>query len=265
MRFPLNFGRQHHATVGKVSASFVLTPMSTGSKWNSIMQKPIILIGCAFAIATLIGSVFAIATLREGQKQAFVGTDSSKATASIAATEIPCLENNDPAFNSTDPEILSYAQNWKNLTQITEEPHLMDPSVSHACGGDGLVFVDESETRQSRQSPNSEFRSNVHGDRFCDVFVSENAKEVIRSGEGEYPTGAVIVKTKFPDRSRKIVELFTVMRKMQPGYSPEHGNWEYSVIDAEAQHVLARGKITSCIQCHESYSMTDFVTRAYFE
>ena len=109
------------------------------------------------------------------------------------------------------------------------------------------------------------FRVDVHGGRFCDVFVTANALQTIRSAEGRYPPGTLIVKAKYPDGNRQKIELFTVMCKRAAGYSPDHGDWEYCVVDANAAHVLARGKIASCIRCHDDYASTDFVTRAYLK
>jgi len=144
-----------------------------------------------------------------------------------------------------DFALLSKVREFQSLSRVTDEPHEMHPQIAGACG---ISLV-----------------ADVHGQRFCDVFVTNDALQTIRSGKGSYAPGALIVKAKYPLSDRKNVELFTVMRKRNPGYSPEHGDWEYSVVDANARQVLARGKITSCIECHDSYTSTDFVTRKYMK
>ena len=74
-----------------------------------------------------------------------------------------------------------------------------------------------------------------------------------------------VVSIVLDNHSRPKIELFTVMRKMKVGYDSKHGDWEYSVIDAEATHVLARGHVESCVSCHDEYAKSDFVTRTYLK
>jgi hypothetical protein len=144
----------------------------------------------------------------------------------------------------SDNDILSQIDMIQELTRVTEKPHLMSPLVSLLC--------------------KDVYRTDVHGDRYYDVFLTENAVEAMQTGKGTYPTGSFVIKAKYPsqDRSSK-VELFTVMRKMSSGYAPEIGDWEFSVVNGDANQVLARGKIGSCIECHVSYADTDYVTRKY--
>lgn len=130
------------------------------------------------------------------------------------------------------------------LERITDEPFCMSPETVGAC----LIWG----------------HKDVHGRRYCDVFMTAEAIPTIRSGEGKYAEGTVIVKAKYPDQNRESkIELYTVMRKMPEGYAPDFGNWEFSVVDGDADYVLARGKISSCVECHMNYAATDFVTRTY--
>ena len=102
-----------------------------------------------------------------------------------------------------------------------------------------------------------------HGDFYCHVFVNEAGLDTMRTGQGQYPVGTVIVKQKFADDQGTETELFTVMRKMADGYDSENGNWEYSTVDRSAKNVLSRGRLESCINCHNAYEKTDYVTREY--
>jgi hypothetical protein len=52
---------------------------------------------------------------------------------------------------------------------------------------------------------------------------------------------------------------------MAAGYDPEHGDWEYAVLDGPNKRVLSRGRIDPCIECHRHYAETDFVTRSYLK
>lgn len=50
---------------------------------------------------------------------------------------------------------------------------------------------------------------------------------------------------------------------MTAPHDPDHGHWEYAVLNGKDKRVLARGRIESCIECHRNDASTDFVTRAY--
>ena len=103
----------------------------------------------------------------------------------------------------------------------------------------------------------------VHGSRYCEVYVTEQGLSSIQNGMDDYPVGTIIVKWKYQQKEGGPRELATVMRKMHKGYSNSHGDWEFSVVNGEATQVLARGKIESCMSCHDDYSSTGFVTREY--
>ena len=83
------------------------------------------------------------------------------------------------------------------------------------------------------------------------------------TGGGQYPTGSVIAKQKFSGASTQNIELYTLMKKMQPGFDPTNNDWEYSVVDGTGRKTIAVGRIESCIGCHSQYPGTDFVTREY--
>lgn len=102
-----------------------------------------------------------------------------------------------------------------------------------------------------------------HGGHWIHVFVSPEGTNAMISGTGSYPTGTIILKRKFADAQGKQPEFFTGMRKREKGYNPEMADWEFFILDAPATHVLARGRIESCMDCHTKYSATDFVSRRY--
>ncbi len=154
-------------------------------------------------------------------------------------------ESNDQA---DDGLLVATAKGVGKLDRITSHPVKMNPQVSTLC------------TAPAQARPQA-----PHGDYYCHVFITSGGANTIRSGEGNYPVGTVIVKQKFADAKGKSTELYTLMRKMEPGYDPEHSDWEYSVVNRKATQVLARGKIASCIECHQSYRETDFVTRVYLD
>lgn len=149
-----------------------------------------------------------------------------------------------------DPEPISSVVGTLNkLHRVTETPHPMADSTAKSC--------------------TISYNSNIHEGSgqpaYCHVYVSQHGREALVSGNGNYPTGTVIVKSKLKNDKSKEAILYTVMRKMSRGYDSEHGDWEYSVLDGPSGRILASGKIDSCIACHQEYSASDYVTRAYME
>ena len=133
------------------------------------------------------------------------------------------------------------------FSRMTSVPFLMDDLASKLCAPAVAV--------QDEHDP--------HAERYCHVYVNDIGKATLQSGNGRYPRGSVIVKQKYRDHQCTHTELFTLMRKVGNGYDQEHGDWEYAVVDGAAERVLSRGKIDSCIACHEDYQATDYVTRLY--
>lgn len=140
-------------------------------------------------------------------------------------------------------KFLSSLEQLDGFARVTETPFLMHAPSATQCVINTHV--------------------DVHGDRYCDVYISKNGEAAIRAGTAEYPVGTLVIKSKYPDKERSKIELYTVMRKMQKGYWPEHGDWEFSVIDSERKHVLARGRVESCANCHDAYSGSGYLTRSY--
>ena len=136
--------------------------------------------------------------------------------------------------------------NKVEIHRVTKTPFKMDPLTTTLCIGPGP---------QNKQGP--------HADCYCHVYVNEPALKPMKTGQGTYPEGSLIIKQKYTDLEGTKTELFTVMRKMPKGYDAENGDWEYSVINSTASKLLSRGRTDSCIQCHTEYESTDYVTRLY--
>ena len=148
-----------------------------------------------------------------------------------------------------DSKLSSDVTDLDSLHLVTEKPHRMFDITAALC-----------------RSPD-DFQHNVHEgfirSAYCNVYVNETAKNTMLTGKGVYPVDSLIVKSKLLDKDKPNIELYTVMRKMPMGYDPEHGDWEYSIIDGESKRVFAAGRIGSCIDCHAGYKDTDYVTRVY--
>ena len=148
------------------------------------------------------------------------------------------------------------------MTRVTDKPLSMDLEAAKLCR-----LPDPTELPEA----------NPHRGHYVHVYVTPGEEKKIRSGEGTYPVGTLIVKEKLPgpldseaDSGKKNrassafqPELFTVMLKREAGYNKECGDWEFMVVSGDARQVLARGKLDSCVECHKSHAKTDFVTQLY--
>ncbi len=130
------------------------------------------------------------------------------------------------------------------LHRVTDVPFKMDDVVAGRCDVNPKNF-------------------HAHSGYYCHVYVNDAGLETMKSGKGVYPVGSVIVKQKYSDEKATATELFTIMRKMKPGYDTAHGDWEYSIVDRTGKKELVSGRLEACIECHTPYAKTDYVTRVY--
>lgn len=144
----------------------------------------------------------------------------------------------------------------EKLTRVTGKPHVMAPVVASLCANMSADSTDLlAQSAKSQASP--------HKGKYFHVYMTDSGVGIIKNGKGVYPEGTVIVKEKFSDSTAKTTELFTVMVKRQKGFNPDGGDWEYFVISGDAKKITQRGKIESCMNCHDSYQDSDYVTRNY--
>lgn len=132
------------------------------------------------------------------------------------------------------------------LATVTPTPVYMDSAVAALCADAQMVLAVEA----------------PHEGRYIRVYISPNAKQTLLDGKGTYPVGTLIVKEKCRDKEFQHTELFTAMLKREVGYNPAAGDWEFLVLDREAR-LSANGKIDSCMECHQRFQQTDYVSRVY--
>jgi hypothetical protein len=104
-----------------------------------------------------------------------------------------------------------------------------------------------------------------HGSHWIDVFVTPGGTNAMMTGKGTYPEGTMILKQKYSDEKATETEFFTGMLKREEGYNPDAGDWEFFMLNASGTMVTARGRIESCVECHQKYAATDFVARDYLK
>jgi hypothetical protein len=152
-----------------------------------------------------------------------------------------------PGASSAPPSLNWYALHSSDLVKVTKTPLKMNPVVATFCVSNpyrGPSIHDQTE-------------------KFFDVYVSNTGASTIQTGHGVYPEGTVIIKQKYSDPEGKTTELYTGMIKRAKGYNPQGGDWEYFVVSGDGRNVTQSGALVSCMQCHQSYAASDYVTRTY--
>ncbi len=97
------------------------------------------------------------------------------------------------------------------------------------------------------------------------IYMNKLAAEAFGTNAAVFPVGAVIVKQKtmggYFDKNRKLVHDAGTevggMVKRSSGYDPGHGDWEYFYFEDAGK--IESGRISSCVQCHESAKSKDYV------
>jgi len=129
-------------------------------------------------------------------------------------------------------------QKWK---LVTPTPLDMSPALALLCRS---ALVTEVE--------------NPHNPRVFRVFVNKaGEKAMMKRGRGNFPDGTVIVKEKYPRKSKldpKSFELATIMLKMD-------GVWHYSMIGPDRKPTRADEQV--CMKCHRVNKKNDYVFRPY--
>jgi cytochrome P460 len=110
-------------------------------------------------------------------------------------------------------------------------------------------------------------KRNPHSASFITVYVNNIGREAMFAKQVQrFPEGSVIVKEKisnYNEGSKPL--LYTLMRKREPGYNPEVGDWEFSVVAANGTQVEATGKLENCQFCHKNKRDSDFIFRPYLK
>ncbi len=139
----------------------------------------------------------------------------------------------------------------ENLTKVTAQPLIMSQVVATRCATFPPI-------------PTQYTGPNAHAWKYFDIYASQNAADVVKTGQGTYPEGSVVLKRKYSDASGSTTELYTGMLKREKGYNPASGDWEYYVLSGDGKSVQRQGKLTECMACHATYSSSDYITRDYF-
>jgi hypothetical protein len=109
------------------------------------------------------------------------------------------------------------------------------------------------------------YKSEGHGGIFVRVHFNDKA---VSGYTGETPLplaeGSIVAKARIDTLetpSEKASRVY-FMKKMDPAYDPQNGNWAYGFADYKnGQYVFNQqmGRVGLCIKCHQQYSNLDYL------
>jgi len=88
------------------------------------------------------------------------------------------------------------------------------------------------------------------------VVIDPGGVDRYRVAGQTLPVGTVVVKEEYADPTCSTVIGWTVMRKETAGYDPTHGDWRWQRVRASDRAVLEDGRVTRCINCHNTPDCT---------
>lgn len=83
-----------------------------------------------------------------------------------------------------------------------------------------------------------------------DVYANDVAATAVAASSRKMPVGAVFVEEHFERADDGARGPVMMMTKREPGYAPEHGDWQWTVVGAGGQ-VAFDGVVESCAGCHD--------------
>ncbi len=101
----------------------------------------------------------------------------------------------------------------------------------------------------------------------CDIEEDEDCETPFKT----YPVGTIVLKENFALANGVPTAPLTVtlMRKRDPGYDPEAGDWEYVQYDPQG-HLVLQGNTqnpavkAACSECHENLASRDFIFSTFY-
>jgi len=153
------------------------------------------------------------------------------------------------------PRVISEIE-FSDWPTATEKPVLVDPIVASFCRAPSQTELKAREAERKRHGPHYK----------PSIVVRTNAEAIgaFKAGDAPLPVGTIIIKEKHNDLLAKGPPAdFGAMVKREPGYDPEHGDWEYLYVVSKPEKTVTRGKLESCIDCHSHAKDKDYLFRTY--
>lgn len=145
-----------------------------------------------------------------------------------------------PTTQSTASTTIDYAH-W---TSMTSAPVSVSPVISVLC---------MPPTSAPTMGP-------PHSTPAVRMYANDTALAAIRSGDMiRVPENGIIIKEKYANIADRKPVAYAAMIKKSAGYDSLHGDWEYLYHDLLNPANSTRGRIQSCIDCHENSKARDYL------
>jgi hypothetical protein len=142
---------------------------------------------------------------------------------------------------------------------VTEKPFPVALELILDCASASPDKIQQQKELEKQYGP--------HAKAFIVVRVNPTGLAQFQAGQ-PVPVGTVVIKEKHLDYAPGTPpSAVAAMIKREPGYDPEHGDWEYAYeqLKPENERKLERGKMESCIECHKGTKSTDYLFRPYLK
>jgi hypothetical protein len=153
--------------------------------------------------------------------------------------------------SSNEPPSSALIAGYQKWTRVNPQPKFVSSRIAIQCAMPSV-------TQQEMEV------NNPHRSKLVVVYVNDIGRAAMMEQKlPHFPQGSIVVKEKLATIASTSPELLTVMRKREPGYDPEQGDWEYMVFDGSAKVLQASGKLEKCQACHLLQKSLDYVSRSY--
>jgi hypothetical protein len=158
-----------------------------------------------------------------------------------------------PPKSDVTPSISKIAATFTNYSRITKDVVYVNLELAILCRGASKEEVDAARTKFG-----------PHANTGILIYMNPPAANAFGTNATAFPIGSVIVKQKtiggYRDKEKWHPGGNTGvggMVKRPAGYDPQHGDWEYFYFEDPKK--IERGRIASCVQCHEAAKEKDHV------
>lgn len=175
----------------------------------------------------------------------------------VALTGCQPSPNQNPVRVENPPDRETLDIDFANWASATKEPYFIAPLQFRFCAPPSTQEVQNLELEKKQRGP--------HSESAIVVRVNPIGFKPFQSGLS-VPVGTIVVKEKYPHYSPDTPPVaVAAMIKREPGYDPKYGDWEYAYEQRWPEHErkVIRGKLDSCIDCHQNASGKDYMFRPY--
>jgi hypothetical protein len=172
----------------------------------------------------------------------------------LIATTSAWAQSSPPPKSITSPTISEIATTFTNYSRITKHAVLVNPELAMQC-----------DTVSTQQIAATSAKFGPHANTTMLIYMNPPAADAFKTNATIFPLGSVVVKQKtiliHADGKGQLAISANSgvggMVKRPAGYDPAHGDWEYFYFEDPKK--IESGKISSCVQCHQSAKEKDYV------